>query len=154
LNCNIFKPHVKQHFLRCPFGCKKDCHCHLIGQMPMSPPLTPVSENSVQDLDLCVASLPGTPPDLMCTSSQGSVSSPFAECSSPILSQSRIPSTTSKKKFQCSLCESSFSRNHDLKRHSRIHTGVKPYKCNDCGKAFTRQDALNRHSLVKGCNVN
>ncbi|KAJ2082621.1 hypothetical protein H4R24_001451 [Coemansia sp. RSA 988] len=53
--------------------------------------------------------------------------------------------------FKCETCEQSFSRNHDLKRHVKIHSGIKPHKCLKCGKSFGRSDALKRHSLVKRC---
>ena len=35
-----------------------------------------------------------------------------------------------------------FNRNHDLKRHKRIHLAVKPFPCNHCDKSFSRKDAL------------
>ncbi|KAN0063849.1 hypothetical protein ACQY0O_003454 [Thecaphora frezii] len=57
------------------------------------------------------------------------------------------------KQFKCSACEAIFSRNHDLKRHARIHLAVKPFPCKFCDKAFSRKDALKRHVLVKGCGV-
>ncbi|KAI9500179.1 hypothetical protein BX070DRAFT_177378, partial [Coemansia spiralis] len=47
--------------------------------------------------------------------------------------------------FKCETCEQSFSRNHDLKRHVKIHSGIKPHKCPKCGKSFGRSDALKRH---------
>ncbi|KAI0597211.1 hypothetical protein F4775DRAFT_262406 [Biscogniauxia sp. FL1348] len=53
--------------------------------------------------------------------------------------------------FKCDICPQSFSRNHDLKRHKRIHLSVKPFPCDHCEKAFSRKDALKRHRLVKGC---
>ncbi|KAJ1865372.1 hypothetical protein LPJ73_000017 [Coemansia sp. RSA 2703] len=53
--------------------------------------------------------------------------------------------------FKCETCEQSFSRNHDLKRHVKIHSGIKPHKCHKCGKSFGRSDALKRHSMVKRC---
>ncbi|KAJ2834496.1 hypothetical protein GGI24_000353 [Coemansia furcata] len=34
--------------------------------------------------------------------------------------------------FKCETCDQSFSRNHDLKRHVKIHSGVKPHKCPKC----------------------
>ncbi|PVU96189.1 hypothetical protein BB561_001352 [Smittium simulii] len=55
--------------------------------------------------------------------------------------------------FKCKICNQSFSRNHDLKRHVKIHTGVKPYKCKKCNKRFGRSDALKRHSMVKRCRM-
>ncbi|KAJ1928622.1 hypothetical protein IWQ60_001876 [Tieghemiomyces parasiticus] len=53
--------------------------------------------------------------------------------------------------YKCTHCNQSFSRNHDLKRHVKIHSGDKPHQCNKCGKSFGRSDALKRHSQVKRC---
>lgn len=44
--------------------------------------------------------------------------------------------------FKCDQCTQSFNRNHDLKRHRRIHLAVKPFPCNHCDKSFSRKDAL------------
>ena len=44
--------------------------------------------------------------------------------------------------FKCDQCTQSFSRNHDLKRHKRIHLAVKPFPCTYCSKQFSRKDAL------------
>jgi hypothetical protein len=44
--------------------------------------------------------------------------------------------------FKCDQCIQSFSRNHDLKRHKRIHLAVKPFPCGQCNKQFSRKDAL------------
>ncbi|CAD6927692.1 unnamed protein product [Tilletia caries] len=55
------------------------------------------------------------------------------------------------RQFKCNVCAASFSRNHDLKRHLRIHLAVKPFPCQFCEKSFSRKDALKRHVLVKGC---
>lgn len=62
------------------------------------------------------------------------------------------PTVDKKKKvFYCHLCPTTFSRNHDLKRHIRIHLGIRPHKCQTCPKSFTRADALHRHVNVRGC---
>ncbi|KAG6034093.1 hypothetical protein E4U41_006682 [Claviceps citrina] len=61
------------------------------------------------------------------------------------------PPAQSERPFKCDQCTQSFSRNHDLKRHKRIHLAVKPFPCSFCSKSFSRKDALKRHRLVKGC---
>ena len=38
-----------------------------------------------------------------------------------------------------------FTRKHDLKRHEKLHQGIKPFVCKVCDKAFARSDALKRH---------
>ncbi|KAI9183968.1 hypothetical protein H9P43_003021 [Blastocladiella emersonii ATCC 22665] len=54
--------------------------------------------------------------------------------------------------FTCAFagCTARFSRNHDLKRHERIHTGEKKWKCGECHRAFGRRDALARHMSAPG----
>ncbi|KAK0733640.1 hypothetical protein B0T26DRAFT_670030 [Lasiosphaeria miniovina] len=59
--------------------------------------------------------------------------------------------TSQERPFKCDQCPQSFNRNHDLKRHKRIHLAVKPFPCDHCEKSFSRKDALKRHKLVKGC---
>jgi hypothetical protein len=49
---------------------------------------------------------------------------------------------TVERPFKCDQCPQSFNRNHDLKRHKRIHLAVKPFPCNHCDKSFSRKDAL------------
>lgn len=52
--------------------------------------------------------------------------------------------------FKCDQCPQSFNRNHDLKRHKRIHLAVKPFPCAHCDKSFSRKDALKvRHGSKK-----
>ncbi|PTD05256.1 hypothetical protein FCULG_00002422 [Fusarium culmorum] len=70
----------------------------------------------------------------------------------PMLYGGHGPATPqSERPFKCDQCTQSFSRNHDLKRHKRIHLAVKPFPCTFCSKSFSRKDALKRHRLVKGC---
>ena len=47
-----------------------------------------------------------------------------------------------ERPFKCDRCPQSFNRNHDLKRHKRIHLAVKPFPCTFCEKSFSRKDAL------------
>lgn len=47
-----------------------------------------------------------------------------------------------ERPFKCDQCPQSFNRNHDLKRHKRIHLAVKPFPCDHCDKSFSRKDAL------------
>ncbi|KAI1654669.1 hypothetical protein F4813DRAFT_199684 [Daldinia decipiens] len=60
---------------------------------------------------------------------------------------------TQDRPFKCDLCPTSFNRNHDLKRHKRIHLAIKPFPCTFCEKSFSRKDALKRHRMVKGCGI-
>jgi uncharacterized Zn-finger protein len=50
--------------------------------------------------------------------------------------------------FKCDVCPQSFNRNHDLKRHKRIHLAVKPFPCDHCDKSFSRKDALKVKRLI------
>ena len=54
-----------------------------------------------------------------------------------------------ERPFSCSYpnCGKSFTRNEELTRHKRIHTGVKPFSCPlpGCGKPFGRKDHLKKH---------
>ena len=52
--------------------------------------------------------------------------------------------------FKCDQCPQSFNRNHDLKRHKRIHLAVKPFPCGHCEKSFSRKDAL---KVCKMCRM-
>ncbi|KAK9465086.1 zinc finger protein [Lipomyces arxii] len=65
--------------------------------------------------------------------------------------QSQQQQPAQERPFKCDQCPQSFNRNHDLKRHKRIHLDIKPFPCLNCDKTFSRKDALKRHTLVKGC---
>ncbi|KAM4772353.1 myoneurin [Rhinophrynus dorsalis] len=51
----------------------------------------------------------------------------------------------SKNKPVCNTCGKVFSEASSLRRHMRIHKGVKPYECHLCGKAFTQCNQLKTH---------
>lgn len=46
--------------------------------------------------------------------------------------------------FRCNACPASFARNHDLKRHLKLHDKT-AWKCCGCQKVFSRRDAIKRH---------
>lgn len=56
--------------------------------------------------------------------------------------------------YKCDTCHQSFNRNHDLKRHKRIHLAVKPFPCNQCDKSFSRKDALKVSRTAQHLNDN
>ncbi|OBZ74825.1 Transcriptional factor SWI5 [Grifola frondosa] len=51
--------------------------------------------------------------------------------------------------YRCTLCPASFVRNHDLKRHAKLHD-TKAWRCAGCGKVFSRRDAIKRHKDSRG----
>ena len=53
-------------------------------------------------------------------------------------------SHSSHRPFRCGACPASFARNHDLKRHMKLHD-KKAWKCEGCNKVFSRRDAIKRH---------
>ena len=59
----------------------------------------------------------------------------------PLIKQNSITSPDDRR-LKCNKCPQSFNRNHDLKRHKRIHLAVKPFPCGHCEKSFSRKDAL------------
>ncbi|KAH7920623.1 hypothetical protein BV22DRAFT_1039626 [Leucogyrophana mollusca] len=46
--------------------------------------------------------------------------------------------------YRCYVCPASFARNHDLKRHAKLHD-KKAWQCAGCDKMFSRRDAIKRH---------
>lgn len=79
---------------------------------------------------------------------------PESPSPSPVLTPQHADSqATVPKQFQCPQCPLSFRRNHDLKRHVKIHLPVRPYTCELCNKAFNRKDALRRHVISKACKM-
>merc|ERR1719203_1904329 len=60
-----------------------------------------------------------------------------------------------ERRFECDHpdCDRSFYQRSDLRRHQRVHLGVKPFKCSVCLKEFTQRGSLYRHikSTHKDC---
>ncbi|TFK44303.1 hypothetical protein BDQ12DRAFT_661084 [Crucibulum laeve] len=53
-------------------------------------------------------------------------------------------SHSAHRPYRCNACPASFARNHDLKRHVKLHDR-KAWKCGGCQKVFSRRDAIKRH---------
>ena len=51
-------------------------------------------------------------------------------------------------KYNCTLCNKSFSQNTSLKTNSRIHSRRTPYNCLQCSKSFSQKLNLKTHFLI------
>lgn len=52
------------------------------------------------------------------------------------------------KPHQCNQCLKSFSSNHQLVQHIRVHTGEKPYKCSYCERRFKQLSHVQQHTRL------
>ncbi|KAH8376047.1 hypothetical protein KR093_010966, partial [Drosophila rubida] len=55
---------------------------------------------------------------------------------------------TETKPHQCQQCMKSFSSNHQLVQHIRVHTGEKPYKCSYCDRRFKQLSHVQQHTRL------
>ena len=65
--------------------------------------------------------------------------------------QRREHSHMAHRPHKCEVCDKSFARKQDLKRHADIHIGLKPHKCPACKRGFDDKSNLNRH--IKICKM-
>lgn len=61
---------------------------------------------------------------------------------------SRDPHRAEVKPHQCQQCLKSFSSNHQLVQHIRVHTGEKPYKCSYCDRRFKQLSHVQQHTRL------
>ncbi|XP_076306542.1 uncharacterized protein LOC143223043 isoform X6 [Tachypleus tridentatus] len=52
------------------------------------------------------------------------------------------------KPHQCQQCLKTFSSNHQLTQHLRVHTGEKPYKCSYCDRRFKQLSHVQQHTRL------
>lgn len=60
----------------------------------------------------------------------------------------RINGPEVNKPHQCQQCLKSFSSNHQLVQHIRVHTGEKPYKCSYCERRFKQLSHVQQHTRL------
>ena len=53
-----------------------------------------------------------------------------------------------QKRWQCDLCDKSYTTKHNLVMHMLDHNGIKPHLCLVCGKYFKQLSHLNTHMLT------
>ncbi|XP_017869019.1 PREDICTED: zinc finger protein 629 [Drosophila arizonae] len=61
---------------------------------------------------------------------------------------STTPGGSETKPHQCHQCMKSFSSNHQLVQHIRVHTGEKPYKCSYCDRRFKQLSHVQQHTRL------
>ncbi|KAF2367385.1 Zinc finger C2H2-type [Trinorchestia longiramus] len=59
-----------------------------------------------------------------------------------------VTDSPTPERFQCSLCQKSFSSRAYLNEHIRWHSGEKPHVCDECGMAFAQKCNLKMHKRI------
>ncbi|KAG8734767.1 hypothetical protein FRC10_011449 [Ceratobasidium sp. 414] len=96
---------------------------------PSPGPLTPAIGHIALQTELCTVGLEPRP------LSQGSSRNLYG----------RNEDIDPDRPYPCNSCRMAFARQHDLTRHSRVHSGETPYYCHGCRQGFRRSDARSRH---------
>ncbi|KAJ8380346.1 hypothetical protein SKAU_G00011240 [Synaphobranchus kaupii] len=53
-----------------------------------------------------------------------------------------------RKRWQCRMCEKSYTSKYNLATHILGHSGIKPHGCGQCGKLFKQLSHLHTHMLT------
>ncbi|CAE6456254.1 unnamed protein product [Rhizoctonia solani] len=96
---------------------------------PSPGPLTPAIGHISLQTELCAVGLESRP------TSSGSSRNIYG----------RSDEVDPDRPYPCNSCRMAFARQHDLTRHSRVHSGETPYYCHGCRQGFRRSDARSRH---------
>ena len=69
------------------------------------------------------------------------------KCGATVHGVSQLQSHTAKahSRYMCRHCLNTFSLRCNLRRHERLHAGLKPYSCDVCSKSFARSTDLKIH---------
>ncbi|MES1912037.1 MAG: hypothetical protein MHM6MM_004380 [Cercozoa sp. M6MM] len=74
------------------------------------------------------------------------------DMTAPPTLQAPIAPPKKKKKFLCTLCDKSFARRTNLRRHLMTHVKYRPWVCGHCDLRFTERTNARRH-LQKQHNI-
>ncbi|XP_064608092.1 uncharacterized protein LOC135472497 [Liolophura sinensis] len=65
-----------------------------------------------------------------------------------VIDNSQFVMEGDSRRWQCTLCEKSYTTKNNLVIHMLDHQGVKPHKCLTCGQSFRQLGHLNTHILT------